>query len=158
MTQTASHRTAHVVVGLDRAGSQDHAVLTVGLEQARRSDADICIVHAITTDVAPPYVAPDATARRQQVATRHHRVQAATADLRRQVDQLGAHAAVHYYVQYGDPATIILAAAQHADLIVLGTHSDGSRRSPLLLGTVSQDIAVHAVCPILLIPTSTPMP
>jgi len=156
VTQTTSHRTAHVVVGLDRTGSHNHAVLTAGLEQARRSDADVRIVHAITTDVALLNVPPDTMARRQQLATRHHHVQAATTDLRRQVDQLGAPDAVQYDVQYGDPATIILAAAQHADLIVIGTHSDSSRRSPLLLGTVSQDIAVHATCPILLIPTTTP--
>jgi nucleotide-binding universal stress UspA family protein len=153
VTQTASRRTAHVVVGLDRTGSHDHAVLTAGLEHARRGDADICIVHAITTDGERPGAPPGTTARRQQLATRYDRVQAATADLRSQADQLAAPDAVHYDVQYGDPATIILAAAQYADLIVVGTHSDGSRHSPMLLGTVSQDIAVHATCPILLIPT-----
>jgi nucleotide-binding universal stress UspA family protein len=155
VTQTASNRTAHVVVGLDRTGSHDHAVLTAGFEQARRGDADIRIVHAITTDLELPGAPPGTTARRQQLATRDQLVQAATADLRRQVDQFDAPDAVHYDVHYGDPATIILAAAQHADLIVLGTHSDDNRRSPMLLGTVSQDIAVHATCPILLIPTTT---
>jgi nucleotide-binding universal stress UspA family protein len=132
--------------------------LTAGLEQARRSNADIRVVHALTTDGEPPGPPPDTTTRRQQLATRHDRVQAATADLHRQVAQLGTTDTVHYDVEYGDPATIILAAAQHADLIVLGTHGDSNRRSPLLLGSVSQDIAVHATCPILLIPTTRPTP
>jgi nucleotide-binding universal stress UspA family protein len=158
MTRAASHRTAHVVVGVDRTGSHDHAILTIGLEQARRSGGDVCVVHAITTDGEPPGGPPDSTARRQQLATRHHRVQAVTADLRRQVAKLGVSGAVHYDVRYGDPATVILAAAQHADLIILGTHGSGGRRSPLLLGTVSQDIAVHATCPILLIPATMPTP
>ena len=61
---------------------------------------------------------------------------------------------MHYDIRYGDPATVVLAAAQHDDLIVVGTRTDGSRGSPLLLGTVSQDIAVHATCPVLLIPTT----
>ena len=59
---------------------------------------------------------------------------------------------VDYDVQHGDPATVLLAAARHADLIVIGTRGTG-HRSPFLLGTVSQDIAVHATCPVLLIPT-----
>ena len=46
----------------------------------------------------------------------------------------------------------------HGPRIVVGTRSNGSHGSPLLLGTVSQDIAVHATCPILLIPTTRPTP
>jgi nucleotide-binding universal stress UspA family protein len=60
---------------------------------------------------------------------------------------------VDYDVRHGDPATVLLSAAQHANLIVIGTHGTGGG-SPLLLGTVSQDVAVHATCPVLLIPTS----
>ena len=49
-------------------------------------------------------------------------------------------------------AILHAARAVRADLIVIGTHGTG-HRSPFLLGTVSQDIAVHATCPVLLIPT-----
>ncbi|GAA0806897.1 universal stress protein [Spirilliplanes yamanashiensis] len=152
MTHVAAQRTAQVVVGVDRTGTHDNAVLTASLEHARRSGADLRVVHAITADVELPDAQVGSTTRRRQLAARHHLAQVAAADLRRQVHQLDASAAVHYDIQYGDPATIILAAAQHAELIVLGTHSDGNRCSPLLLGTVSQDIAVHATCPVLLIP------
>jgi nucleotide-binding universal stress UspA family protein len=55
-------------------------------------------------------------------------------------------------VRHGDPATVLLAAAQHADLLVIGAHRTGSG-SPFLLGAVSQDVAAHASCPVLLIPT-----
>jgi nucleotide-binding universal stress UspA family protein len=153
MTQQRTQHTAQIVVGLDRTGTHDHALLTAAFEHARRAHADLRIVHAIALD-RPPTALPDAAARHRQRTTQHDHIQAATADLRRQVTHLGAHNTVHYDVRHGDPATIILDAAQHADLIVVGTRSNGSHGSPLLLGTVSQDIAVHATCPILLIPTT----
>lgn len=152
MTQTAAQRTARVVVGVDRMDAHDHAVLSAAFGHARRAGADLCIVHAIALDDQPPTTPPDAAARHRLLTARHQHVQAATADLRRQVARLGAHDTVHYDVRYGDPATAILAAARHADLIVVGTRSDDSHGSPLLLGPVSQDIAVHATCPVLLIP------
>jgi nucleotide-binding universal stress UspA family protein len=127
------------------------------MEHARRRHADVCIVHAIALDAQLPTAPLDAAARHRQLTTRHDHVQAATADLRRQVTHLGAHDTVHYDIRYGDPATVILDAAQHADLIVVGTRSIGSHGSSLLLGTVSQDIAVHATCPILLIPSNSSM-
>ena len=85
---------------------------------------------------------PDAAARHRhrQLITRRDHVQAAITDLLRQVAHLGAHDTMHYDIRYRDPATSVLAAAQHADLIVVGTRSGGSHGSPLLLGTVSQDI------------------
>jgi nucleotide-binding universal stress UspA family protein len=155
MTQLRTQRTAQIVVGLDRTGAHDHAVLTAAFTHAQRAHAKLCIVHAIALDDQPPAAPPDAAARRRQLTTRHDHIQAATADLRRQVAHLGAHDAVHYDIRYGDPATILLDAAQDADLIVIGTRSD-SDGTPLLLGTVSQDIAVHATCPVLLIPTTAP--
>jgi len=154
MTQLRTPRTAHIVVGLDRAGTHDRAVLTAALEHARHGHADVRVVHAIAIDAHLPTAPLDAAARRRQLITRRDHLQAATNDLRRQVAHLGAHDTVHYDIRYGDPATVILDAAQHADLIVVGTRSDASHGSPLLLGIVSQDIAVHATCPVLLIPAT----
>jgi nucleotide-binding universal stress UspA family protein len=144
-TQAAAQRSAHVVVGVDRMDVHDHAVLSAAFEHARRGQADLRIVHAVAPDGRPPAAPLDAAAR-------HRHVQATTAELQRQVAHLGAHGSVHYDIRYGDPATAILEAAQHADLIVVGTHGNGGHGSPLLLGPVSQDVAVHATCPVLLIP------
>lgn len=163
MTQPRTRRTADVVVGVDRTGTHDRAVLTAALDHAHRSHANVCIVHAIALDDRPPAALLDAVARDRQISARHDHVLAATADLRRQVAHLSAddtvrhdtgHDDVRYDIRYGDPATVILAAAQHAALIVVGTRSDANHGSPLLLGTVSQDVAVHATCPVLLIPTA----
>jgi nucleotide-binding universal stress UspA family protein len=145
MTQTAAQGTARVVVGVDDMDGHDHAVLSAAFEHARRAQADLCIVHAIAVD-DQPFAAP------LDAAARHQHIRATTTDLHRQVAHLGAHDTVHYDIRYGDPATTILAAAQHAELIVVGTRSNASHGSPLLLGPVSQDVAVHATCPVLLIP------
>jgi len=53
-------------------------------------------------------------------------------------------------VAEGDPAEALLAAAEDADLLVLGTRGR-SRLGGLLLGSVSQMCAAAAPCPVLLV-------
>jgi nucleotide-binding universal stress UspA family protein len=57
---------------------------------------------------------------------------------------------VRTLVAEGDPIEALIAAAEDADLLVLGTRG----RSPfagLLLGSVSQACAAHARCPVVLV-------
>jgi nucleotide-binding universal stress UspA family protein len=57
---------------------------------------------------------------------------------------------LHTVVAEGDPIEALVAAAEDADLLVLGTRG----RSPfagLLLGSVSQACAAHASCPVVLV-------
>jgi nucleotide-binding universal stress UspA family protein len=66
---------------------------------------------------------------------------------------------VHPVVAEGDPIEALIAAAEDADLLVLGTRG----RSPfagLLLGSVSQACAAHASCPVVLVKrdSDTPAP
>ena len=159
MTPTPQH--TPIVVGLDLADAHHDPVLGAALEQARLRDAPLCIIHTITADPPPAGAAaagPDARrAYRTHQDDRRVRVQDATDSLRRHVARLapGSHrpAVLSFDVRQGDPATWVLGAARHADLIVIGTRRPGNHDSPLLLGTVSQDIAVHATCPVLLVPT-----
>jgi nucleotide-binding universal stress UspA family protein len=142
-----------IVVGLD-GNDGDQAVLAVALRQAAQSGSRVCVVHALgVVDVQPGAVSRAAV--RRWAAVQDSRTSAATQDLRRAVEDLAADFApavgIEYEVDRGDPATALLAAAAEVDLIVLGTRTDGTA-PPLLLGTVSQDVAVHARCPILLVP------
>ena len=51
-------------------------------------------------------------------------------------------------------AIVVLAAKRHADLIVLGSHgSRGVRR--FLLGSVSENVARHATCSVLIVKPPT---
>jgi nucleotide-binding universal stress UspA family protein len=141
-------RTNRIIVGLDRAGSHNELVLTAALEQARLARAALSVVHAIAPAPA------DRLDVRDRHAARRADHRAATDDLHRHLSRFatGPDApAVEYDVRHGDPATVLLAAARHAGLIVIGTRRAGAG-SPFLLGSVSQDVAVHATCPVLLIP------
>jgi len=146
---------ARIIVGLDRNGSHNDTVLAAALGQARLTKAAVSVVHAIAPDTttAVPF---DTAASHDRRAARQARHDAATQDLHRLLANAtrdgDAPVTVEYDVRHGDPATVLLSAAQHANLIVIGTHRT-SAQSPLLLGTVSQDVAVHATCPVLLIPT-----
>jgi nucleotide-binding universal stress UspA family protein len=151
-----SQHTARIVVGLDGASAHDDVVLAQALSQARLTHAALSVVHAIPPDGYPPTAPLDETQRRQRTAARHTRIHTATEDLRQHIGRLPDHhgpsPALRYNVEYGDPATVLLAAARYANLIVVGTRSQTDRGSPFLLGTVSQDVAVHATCPVLLVP------
>ena len=62
-------------------------------------------------------------------ASRQARERAATEDLHRRVSRSAPRcdgSVVECDVRHGDPATVLLAAAQHADLIVIGAHRTGS--------------------------------
>jgi nucleotide-binding universal stress UspA family protein len=150
---TQTQRTGRIVVGLD-LGGHDDVVYAAALMHARDTASALHVVHAIPPGTAAtPTNAATATTR---TAARHAQNHAAAEELRRHTapaDELGEPIAVDYDVRHGDPATVLLSAARHADLIVVGTRGTG-HRSPFLLGTVSQDIAVHAACPVLLIPTT----
>jgi len=82
---------------------------------------------AIAPDTATASV--DAGASRARVAGRPADQNAIVNDLRRHVDtetaDPGPRLAVDYSVRDGDPATVLLWAAQHADLIVVGTRGTG---------------------------------
>ena len=136
-----------VVVGVDRRDN-DHAVLGAALVQVRHTGQRLRVVHAIE-----PGTAPALTGRAEREAHR----QSVEDDLRRRTEKLFAEqeasADVEYEVSRGDPATVLLGAARSAGMIVIGTHGT-EHRPPFLLGTVSQDVAVHATCPVLLVPTA----
>jgi nucleotide-binding universal stress UspA family protein len=52
----------------------------------------------------------------------------------------------------GPPADALLAAAREGDLLVAGSRGHGGLRG-LVLGSVSQQVANHAPCPVVIVPT-----
>ena len=59
--------------------------------------------------------------------------------------------AVTSHVVRGAPATALLTAAKGADLLVIGRRGHGGFMG-LLLGSVAQQVAHHAPCPVVLVP------
>lgn len=54
-------------------------------------------------------------------------------------------------LQDGQPAGVLLGAAEDADLLVLGTHGYGAVESALL-GSIGRQVVTHAACPTVLVP------
>lgn len=57
---------------------------------------------------------------------------------------------VHHRLVEGPPAQALLEAARHADLVVVGSHGHRAYGG-LRLGSVSQQVADHAPCPVVVV-------
>ena len=64
---------------------------------------------------------------------------------------------VETVVREGAPVGVLLEEAQDADLLVVGSRGLGGFRG-LLLGSVSQQCAHHAPCPVVIVPHARDLP
>ena len=64
---------------------------------------------------------------------------------------LAAGVAIEPVIRLGAPAQVLLEEAQDADLLVVGSRGLGGFRG-LLLGSVGQQCAHHAPCPLVIVP------
>ena len=70
---------------------------------------------------------------------------------------LAAGVAIEPVVRLGAPAQVLLEEAQDADLLVVGSRGLGGF-SALLLGSVGQQCAHHAPCPLVIVPHERQLP
>jgi len=78
----------------------------------------------------------------------------AEAALAKTIEEIGAAASgveVTPVLREGHPADVLLDEAEAADLLVVGTRGLGGVKG-LLLGSVSQHVAHHAHCPVVIVP------
>ena len=68
-----------------------------------------------------------------------------------EVGAAGSGVAVSTHVSEGQPADVLLEAAREAEMLVVGSRGLGGFRG-LLLGSVSQQCAQHASCPVVVVP------
>jgi nucleotide-binding universal stress UspA family protein len=121
-----------VVVGVDGSPAGELALTRAGVEAARRG-SPLLVVH----------VCPDEAAG----AVAERLLAAAVEAVRRRHPTLRVSGQVRYGVE---PAPGLVAACAGAELVVVGARGHGGFVG-LLLGSVSQALAHHAPCPVLVI-------
>lgn len=139
---------ARIVVGAD---GSEHAVRALGwaIEEARLRKARIHLVtawHVPTAAYGAPGFVPSVTPSVEETFRKAAEEAAATAA--EQVRVAGVD--IDVSVKQGQPTDVLLEAAAHADLLVLGSRGHGGFVG-LLLGSVSAQCAHHSPCPIVIV-------
>jgi nucleotide-binding universal stress UspA family protein len=140
---------AKIVVGIDGSEAAKNA-LRWALEEARLRSADIVAVHAWETPPTVPEPGPapgfDLVGVLPVVEEAGERLAKSVVD---EVVGDDSDVAVQPLAIIGPPASVLVDAAQDADMLVVGSRGHGGFAA-LLLGSVSQQLAHHAPCPLLI--------
>jgi nucleotide-binding universal stress UspA family protein len=135
-----------IVVGVD-GSEESRAALHWAVEEARLRDARIRVVHAwwaYPALAAGTPITADAWAALEESADSF--VAGFVTETLGEPDDLEIEAsAIH-----GSAAEVLVEAAEGADLLVVGSRGHGGFAG-LLLGSVSQQCAHHAVCPLVIV-------
>ena len=138
-----------IVVGID--GSKGAAqALRFAAEEARLRQRGLRVVAAwhvpATVYAGGPFAASGAPATEFEHSTR-------TAAERQMAQSLAAYPDINHelLVIEGHPARVLLEQAADADMLVVGSRGLGGFRG-LLLGSVGQECAHHATCPVAIVP------
>jgi nucleotide-binding universal stress UspA family protein len=136
-----------ILVGVDGSAAS-RAALEWAVEEARLRNARLHVVHTWTLPVSA-YAAPVGAVLDGEVldGVRDAAEQLVSAVLD-DVDAGGVE--VDRSVVEGSPAASLLEAAENADLLVVGSRGRGGFAG-LLLGSVSQQCAQHAPCPVVIV-------
>ncbi|MDW4907827.1 universal stress protein [Streptomyces sp. ADMS] len=138
---------ARIVVGVHGSDSSTRA-LRWAAQEARLRSARLEVIHAWQIPslglpgVSPPY--PDEMFEPAARAVVDH----AVADLEAGPEEAG----IDRRAAKGHPSAVLIEASEGAALIVVGSHGHGSFAGTLL-GSVSQRVAHHARCPVVIVPT-----
>ena len=123
-----------IVVGVD--GSEHSKVaLRWALREAVLRGAELDVLHVSSPSEPPSEQLADA---RQLEAVVH------------EVVGEDVSVPVHHHLVDGPPAQALLEAAKRADLLVVGSHGHRAYGG-LRLGSVSQQVADHAPCPVVVV-------
>lgn len=137
-----------IVVGVDGSDGGRRALTWAAHEAAARGGT-LQAIYAWRWDVSEvlPHAAPDVTQERER----------AERELAREIEALPERSSVPIAseVVEGRAADVLTAAAQDADLLVLGSHGHGRVRHTVL-GSVSEECVRKAPCPVVVLPVPHP--
>lgn len=142
-----------IIVGIDgSARSRTALEWAIGEAAVRHTPLTVLTVHQAVAGFYTSTVAypgdEDLTNQARELAQKE------TDDVLGQVDEGSRPPSVTVRAASGLPAEELLKAAADMDMIVVGSRGAGGF-SRLLLGSVSTQVAHHAHCPVVVIPSST---
>jgi nucleotide-binding universal stress UspA family protein len=140
---------SRIVVGVDGSAGSVRA-LRFALDEAKARGADVKAVAAWHV----PSMVYEASATMAPLDLASY-PEFAQVGLERGLEQAAAARSgveVSSAVHKGQPADVLCAEAQGADLLVVGSRGLGGFRG-LMLGSVSQQCAQHASCPVVIVPS-----
>lgn len=134
-----------IVVGVD-GSEHSHRALSWALEEARFRRASVKIVHS--WEFPPATKGPDGMPHADLQAAAQKICEDALADA-------GDPAGVEVTIEIAPdlPAKALVGASRGAELIVVGSRGRGGFRG-LLLGSVANQVAHHAMCPVVIVPSA----
>ncbi|GAA3766370.1 universal stress protein [Salinactinospora qingdaonensis] len=137
-----------VVVGVD--GSEpSRAALDWAAQAAVHRGVGLTVLYAMSMPlIATPFGHPTRVTPTPEVADRASTLLNSAVE---HVKTAHPHLSVHTQLSEIEPAPAMLAAAKHADLVVVGSRGHGGAAS-LFLGSVSVRLASHAACPVVVVP------
>jgi nucleotide-binding universal stress UspA family protein len=144
-------RTGLIVVGVD-GSAQGHAALAFAIDEATRGGDTVEMVTAWTISIEgspliPVYAGGPAGDPAKDAEQIQHDALDAVLGKRTQ------SVAVSGRIIRGEPGHVLVEAARHARLLVVGSRSLGSIRAAVL-GSVSRYCAQHSTeCPVVVVPT-----
>jgi nucleotide-binding universal stress UspA family protein len=144
---------ARVVVGIDgsEAGRQ---ALRWAADEAKLRGAALEVVHTWTRPYSVPGPYPQ-TARGPEVDIEDTERGLAEELLDRELAKTGVEATgvrIERELVEGEPGKTLLAAAEHADLLVIGSDRQG-KLAELPLGRVGRECVQHCPCPVVIVRT-----
>jgi nucleotide-binding universal stress UspA family protein len=142
-----------VVVGVDGSAGGQRA-LAWGVEEARRRNAPLEVVHAWTFTVMGTPWGPTIDPGLAQFEADAHRL---VADQLASVDTTDLTSPVRARIVQGAAGQVLVEFAERAQLIVVGARGIGGLHE-LLLGSVSQHVSHHASCPTIVVRPSEEAP
>lgn len=139
---------SRVVVGVDGSATARRA-LEWAAEEARLRHAVLEVVHAWN----PPALAVPTMALDYGIFD--EAAHAIVAEALEQVDTSGLPDPVLRVIKLGSGGRVLVEQADGAELVVVGSRGLGGFKG-LLLGSVSHQVALHAACPVVVIPHDVP--
>ncbi|HET7013432.1 MAG TPA: universal stress protein [Streptosporangiaceae bacterium] len=139
-----------IVVGVDESVHSRRA-LDWAMREAALRRTDLTVLTVIPA-MASPWSSRQLTVPDEPEIVQRAR-EAVDEAVAKSLGELGADRPDNVTVEVlsGYPARLLTAASKEADLVVLGSHG-ASGFSTFLLGSVSNQVAHHASCPVVIVP------